>query len=56
MANFTCPSCDTDNDVDVCDMPQNVSDGIKYDCKYCGQTLVIGWHAEIEIREIIESQ
>ncbi len=56
MANFTCPNCDTDNDVDVCDMPQNVTDDITYDCKRCNQTLVIGWHAEVEVRAVSMSQ
>lgn len=50
MTSYTCPSCDTDNDIELEQLPNRVCDEIKYECAHCGQQVMLGWVAEIEVR------
>lgn len=52
MPSFTCPSCDTDNEVEWEDLPDRACDSAYYECQHCGQEMTIGWVAEIEVRSV----
>lgn len=54
MPEFTCPVCDTDDDVEIERLPKRACDDMEWECAFCGRKLKIGWIAEIEVREVIE--
>lgn len=52
MPEFTCPVCDTDNEVEWEDMPDRAADDKVYFCKHCETEMKIGWVAEVEVRSV----
>lgn len=52
MPEFTCPICDTDNDVDREVLPVRACDDVTYQCQYCEQEMKIGWVPEIEVKTL----
>lgn len=55
MPEFTCPTCDTDNEVEYESMPKRACDEREWVCQHCGQKMTIGWLCEVEVRSVIES-
>ena len=49
MAEFECPECLIDNEVD---MPVSRLAEIEYKCQYCKTIMNIGWSCEIEVRSV----
>ena len=54
MPEFTCPICDTDNNVDHEVLPVLACDDVNYQCHYCEQEMKIGWVAEIEVKTLTD--
>lgn len=52
MPDFTCPKCETENEVEWEDMPPRACDDKKHICHSCATELTIGWVAEIEVRSV----
>jgi DNA-directed RNA polymerase subunit RPC12/RpoP len=48
---YDCPNCGEAVDVEVDDLPQTSCENTDYECPHCEHICVIGWYAEIDIRE-----
>ena len=46
-----CPKCDELQELDYGDLPDNACDSVEYECNHCEHEFVIGWFAEVEIRD-----
>ena len=53
IPEFSCPMCDTDNEVDLEDMPSRACDDKQHFCQHCDTEMNIGWVAEIEVRSVV---
>ncbi len=50
--DLECPYCKENNDVDCEDLPSNACDDSLYECIHCKREIKIGWHAEVEVRQV----
>lgn len=46
-----CPKCGYMQDVDGDDLPSNACDSTDFECAECKHTFIIGWYAEVEVRD-----
>lgn len=50
MANFECPKCEKEIELEWEVLPELACDSIDWECPECGYETKIGWYATIEER------
>ena len=45
-----CPKCGDLQELDCEDLPADACDSVEYECQCCEHEFMIGWFAEVEIR------
>jgi len=46
-----CPRCGCFNEVEGDDLPDLACDSAEFECKICVHDFLIGWYAEVEVRD-----
>ncbi len=49
---FECPYCGEEIGIDSESLPKNSCDDMDFECPNCEESMVVGWVAEIEIRQV----